>query len=235
LRRSFFITGTDTGVGKTVLVSRLLRGLRHAGVRAVGYKPICCGDRADAELLRAESAAGVTIDEVNPFWFEHPVAPSVAAKLEDRPYAETERVVTGLHHLTENHEVVLVEGVGGWLVPIAPHFFVADLAAKLVLPVFLVVANRLGCLNHTVLTWRSILAAGCTCEAVVLNDVGTSTDEVARQTNAECLRELVPARLLEMPFSVQLDPVWMDLFELRRHPADGGASNVANATQVSRF
>ena len=148
---SVFVTGTDTGVGKTSFTVWLLERLRERGLRVAGYKPLCCGDRSDAELLHAASSPGLTIDQVNPVWLRTPAAPLTAALAEHRSI-DRALLKDGFNYLTERFEFVAVEGVGGWMVPIATDYLSNDLAAELGLPVIVVVMNRLGCLNHTLLT-----------------------------------------------------------------------------------
>ncbi len=155
---SLFLTGTDTGVGKTHTAVQLLRAGRAAGLRCAGMKPICCGDRDDAQQLLAASSEGLTLDELNPVWLKTPAAPFSASLIEQVAIDE-HSLIEKLRALEERFDSVLVEGVGGWLVPIRRDFFVADLAALMKLPVLVVALNRLGCLNHTILTVRSVRGA----------------------------------------------------------------------------
>ena len=171
---SFFITGTDTGAGKTWIARHLIASLRAAGVDAVGYKPVACGDRDDGRQL-AEVSGGLDLDVVNPVWFRMPVAPQVAGMLENRTVAP-EALLRGYRELSAQHQMVLVEGVGGWEVPIAPGFFVSDLAVALGLPVIVVVDNRLGALNHAILTVRAIQARGLVCAGLVVNQTSDEFD-----------------------------------------------------------
>ena len=191
---SLFLTGTDTGVGKTFTAAQLLRLARARGMRCAGYKPICCGDRHDAELLLAASSDGLTIDDVNPLWLRSPAAPFPASIVE-RVNIDPAPLVQQLRRLQERFDFVVVEGVGGWLVPIRRDYFVSDLAAAMQLPVVVVALNRLGCLNHTLLTVRSVTASGLDCRAVAWNDVAGQTD-IASTTNADILRQLVDVPLL---------------------------------------
>lgn len=183
---SIFVTGTDTGVGKTSFTVWLLRELSARGIRCAGYKPICCGDRDDAVQLHAAGSSGLTIDEVNPVWLQTPAAPLTAARAENR-VIELPSLREGFVRLKAKVDFVAVEGVGGWMVPITSDYFSSHLAADLALPVAVVAQNRLGCLNHIFLTVRAIEAAGLKCVGVILNDF-TQESDVAMRTNAEILQ-----------------------------------------------
>jgi dethiobiotin synthetase len=159
---SLFITGTDTGVGKTHIAARLLRLLRASGPRCAGMKPICCGDRQDAEELLAAGSDGLTIDGVNPVWLKTPAAPMVGA-LREKVTIDVDKIFSAFRALQKRVEHIIVEGVGGWLVPIRLDYFVSDLALEMKLPVLVAAQNRLGCLNHTALTVRSVAAHHLRC------------------------------------------------------------------------
>lgn len=193
---SFFLTGTDTGVGKTHLATQILRLARTAGLRCAGMKPICCGDRRDAELLLAASSEGLTIDELNPIWLKTPAAPYAAALIE-QVEIDRSRLLSVLADLRSRFDFVVVEGVGGWLVPIQNDFFVGDLAAAMELPVVVAVHNRLGCLNHAMLTVRSVATHGLDCAGLVLNLRGGVPD-IASATNEDILRRISGVPLLPM-------------------------------------
>jgi len=208
---SLFVTGTDTGVGKTFIAETILRLARDAGLRCAGMKPICCGDRADAELLLAASSGGLTIDEVNPVWLKTPAAPYAASLIEGLA-VDPRQLVARLQDLRQRFDFVVVEGVGGWLVPIRQNYFVSDLAAEMKLPVLVVAQNRLGCLNHTMLTIRGITSRGLTCAAVALNTFDPVAD-YASSTNAEVLRKIVDVPILEglAPGLTELPANWRAL------------------------
>lgn len=202
---SVFITGTDTGVGKTVFSVWLVNRLRERGLRAAGYKPICCGDRQDAEDLLAASASGLTIDEINPLWLHTPAAP-LTASLEEGRAIDLADLRDGFVRLKGKVDCLVVEGVGGWIVPITHRYFSSDLAAEFHLPVIVVAQNRLGCLNHTFLTVRSIEAAGLNCAGIILNNIEGASHEVAPRTNAAILR-----RCLTMPVVDDFDPAQAEI------------------------
>ena len=198
-RVSVFVTGTDTGVGKTKFTVWLLERLRERGVGCAGYKPICCGDRDDATQLQAASRSDLTIDEVNPVWLRTPAAPLTAAQIESRK-VDLPALREGFVRLSARFDFIAVEGVGGWMVPITTDYFSNDLAADLDLPVIVVAANRLGCLNHILLTLRSIETTGLKCAGVVLNDFAQEAD-LSTRTNAGILRSC-----LTLPVLAGFDP-----------------------------
>lgn len=191
---SFFLTGTDTGVGKTYVARLIIETLRRAGNDAVGYKPVSCGDRGDAEVL-AEVSGGLLIDEVNPIHFQNGLAPYVAGMLENRQVDATV-LVAGYQQLAARHATVLVEGAGGWEVPLALNYRVADLASELALPVVVVAGNRLGVLNHTLLTVAAIQARGLTCAGIILNQLEDEMD-TPMITNKGVIEDLTGVPLLE--------------------------------------
>jgi dethiobiotin synthetase len=191
---SLFITGTDTGVGKTYTAARLLHLLRASGTSCAGMKPICCGDRQDAELLLAAGSDGLTIDDVNPVWLKTPAAPIVGGLME-KVDIDIDHILAAFHSLQTRVERVIVEGTGGWMVPIQGSYFVCDLAAAMKLPVLAVAYNRLGCLNHSVLTVQSIVGHGLRCVGLVLNDA-QETGDIAALTNADILREILDVPVL---------------------------------------
>ncbi len=191
---SLFITGTDTGVGKTHIAARVLHLLRASGARCAGMKPICCGDRRDAERLLAAGSDGLSIDDVNPVWLKTPAAPIVGSLME-KASIDVEKILASFQTLQERVEHVIVEGTGGWLVPIRPDYFVSDLAAAMKLPVLVVAQNRLGCLNHAALTVRSVAAYELRCIGLVLNSTEMASD-IAGLTNADILRQILNVPLL---------------------------------------
>jgi dethiobiotin synthetase len=191
---SLFVTGTDTGVGKTFTITQLLRLVRAAGKSCAGFKPICCGDRHDAELLLAASTNGLTIDEINPLWLKTPAAPLTAAQMEEVEI-DIDLLLAALRALQQRVHYVFVEGVGGWLVPIRADYFISDLAAEMGFPVLVVAQNRLGCLNHTMLTVRSIAKQGLHCAGIALNSRLGETN-VAVATNAQILEKIADIPVL---------------------------------------
>jgi len=186
----FFITGTDTDSGKTYVTSLLLRALNAAGKPAVGFKPVCCGGRGDVAALLAAGAAGPTEDELNPVFFAQPLSPLVAGWMANEPF-DFPAILSTWEKLSGRYEHILVEGAGGWEVPVTVHQTMADLAVALGLPVVVVVNNRLGALNHTLLTVRAVQSRGLKVAAVVLNYPQDERDS-ASISNPAALREIFP-------------------------------------------
>lgn len=215
---SLFVTGTDTGVGKTHITARLLHLLRASGVRCAGMKPICCGDRQDAEMLLAAGSDGLTIDEINPVWLKTAAAPIVGTLVE-KVAVHTDEILLSFQALQLKVEHVIVEGAGGWLVPIRSDYFVSDLATQMKLPVLVVALNRLGCLNHTALTVRSIALHGLRCVGVVLNSVEASSG-VAASTNGDILKQILEVPLLQSLGQnlTQLPDDWRLMLETSESP-----------------
>jgi dethiobiotin synthetase len=212
---SLFLTGTGTGVGKTFVAIELLHWLRSRGIRAAGMKPICCGDREDARRLLAASAEGISIEELNPVWLRSPVAPSVAAQIE-QVEIDLGKIRNCFRNLSERFDTVIVEGVGGWLVPITADLFVGDFAKQLDLPVAIVAENRLGCLNHILLTLESVQRRGLVCTSVILNSANGPTD-LAQSTNEMELRRLL-AGINLVVIDEQTEPNLAEIFAKTERP-----------------
>lgn len=194
---SLFLTGTDTSVGKTHVASLLIRAQRQAGIDCVGMKPICCGDRDDAEALHAASDGAAPLNDINPVWLRAPVAPFAAAMIEGRAI-DLALVRERFAWLRAAHASVIVEGAGGWLVPVTRDFFMSDLAAEFGLPIAIVVANRLGAINHACLTVQAIRARGLACAGIILNHVSppASTPDLATATNRSILETVLDIPIL---------------------------------------
>ena len=195
-----FITGTDTGVGKTFVARGIVSALRAQGRRVGVMKPVetgCGGGltRRPADALALRSAAGskVSLDHICPYRLDAPLAPDVAARLEN-VRIDPQVILAAFRVIDADHDLTLVEGAGGLLVPIVDRYSIADLARDLDLPLLVVVDSKLGAINHTLLTLEAAAARGLAVRGYVLNHAGaadkaaaTNASVLARCTDAPCL------------------------------------------------
>lgn len=206
---SYFVTGTDTGVGKTLVSCALLHAFSARGIPVAGFKPVACGCGADgqnedAKHLLAAGNLAVSYGQVNPYNFSEPVAPHIAARNAGTSIDFT-RILDSYRELAAQAEVVIVEGVGGFRVPLGDRQDSADLAVAFGLPVILVVGMRLGCLNHALLTAGAVADCGLKCAAWVANVAGA--DMAALRENIDALERRIAAPLLGVvPFQRVPDP-----------------------------
>lgn len=197
-----FVTGTDTGVGKTYVVTRMADALRAAGRRVGAYKPVCSGATIsrsgdpvwdDVEALAASLGHEYPRARLCPQCFAAPLAPPVAAAAEGRQ-VDPDLLRCGALWWRDHAEILLVEGVGGLLSPVSDRDTVADLAVDLGFPLLVVAANRLGAINQTLLTLESAAARGLEVAGVILNHPAPVTDDCSTGTNAQWL-----ARFSQVP------------------------------------
>lgn len=192
---SFFVTATDTDAGKTYVSRLLIEALRREGQDWVGYKPVVCGDRDDAiELALAAGEGQDSLDAINPMWLKTPAAPHVACMLEGAEM-NFEKLIADYRSRAEGHTGVVVEGAGGWLVPMTRDLMMADFAKQLGLPILLVVKNQLGALNHTLLTVESMRARGVEPAGLIFNHVLEELD-TASITNKGIIEDLCGIEVL---------------------------------------
>lgn len=205
--QGFFVTGTDTNVGKTRFSAALLQALAGLGMRVIGMKPVAAGaEQVDGvwlneDVVQLQAAANVFADAswVNPYLLRMPIAPHIAADFQGVSL-ELPRIRDAYEQLTALADVVVVEGAGGFKVPLSAHKDSADLAQMLGLPIILVVGMRLGCINHALLTAEAIRARGLTLAAWVANQI--DADMPAYEANLTALRSRLACPLLaEFPFS----------------------------------
>jgi dethiobiotin synthetase len=197
----YFITGTDTGVGKTVITRGLMQLLQDRGHRVAGMKPVASGctptpqglRNDDAQQLQQQANIELAYAAVNPYAFEPPIAPQLAAAAAGCRI-DLEMIHAGVQQLADRADRVCVEGVGGWLVPLNERETVADLALRLGLDVILVVGIRLGCLNHALLTVRSIETHGVRLAGWVANCLPPVAD--SPDDNINSLKSMISAPLL---------------------------------------
>ncbi len=204
MKRGVFITGTDTGVGKTVIAGAVTRALMARGLSVGVMKPVESGCTvvegegllpADAAFLREMAESAAPLSEITPFRFETPVAPIVASRIEGVEIRE-EVIISAFEETARRHDFVVVEGVGGLMVPIRSGFLVSDLVGLLGLPVAVVARNTLGVINHTLLTVRAAANEGIRVAGVVLNHTEPLRGGVAEETNPALLGELLDVPLI---------------------------------------
>jgi dethiobiotin synthetase len=199
--RSIFITGTDTGVGKTLVSCALIYALKAQGLRIIGMKPVASGSEETTQGLRntdalaLQRAANVMVDYplINPYCFAPAIAPHLAAR-QVGACIELPVLVSAYHHLQQLADIVVVEGAGGWRVPLEPKGYLSDFPEQVRMDVILVVGLRLGCLNHALLTAAAIQSGVCH----LLGWVGNSIDAEfsARDDNIATLTGLLSAPCL---------------------------------------
>lgn len=172
--KSYFITGTDTGIGKTYVTCQLLRELQKQNQTAIAIKPLYCGAHAedsDVALLMKHNSIALPQNIVNPYSFELPTSPHIASKHEGISITADDVVNACQPALEQDVDVVLIEGIGGWIVPINDNETTVDIAKKLKCPVILVVGIRLGCLNHALLTAEAIKAQNIPLAGWIANQI----------------------------------------------------------------
>lgn len=198
-RKIIFVTGTDTGVGKTVLTALLLNHLRESGVNALAMKPFCSGGHADVRLLQSLQPGMLSDGEMNPYYFEQPVAPLVVQK---RGRGIRLRDVVGkIQKISRRCDCLLIEGSGGLLVPLGPGFTVADLIRSLNCCVIVVARNRLGTINHTLLTVSALSAHGLKREVIRVALMVQGRKDLSSRTNQQVIAKLLkPIPVFGVPF-----------------------------------
>lgn len=193
-----FITGTDTGVGKTVLTACLLEYLRQTGVNALAMKPFCSGSRGDVELLQSIQESRLPDDVINPFYFPDAVAPLVAARNARQKIALAD-VLRKIRDVARQCDCLLIEGSGGLLVPLGEGYTVADLIRRLRCEVLVAARNQLGTINHTLLTVEALRRLTRQPIKVVLMD--QPVPDLSARTNQQVLAEaLAPIEVVRFPF-----------------------------------
>lgn len=199
--QGFFITGTDTGIGKTWATLALMQAFKDAGNKVAGMKPVAsgCGEVAgklrneDALLIQAHGSIPLPYELINPYALKEPVAPHIAAELAG-VNIEFDPVVGAYNQLAAQHDIIIVEGIGGWRVPLTGGRTVVDLVRALRLPVVLVVGLRLGCINHALLTSEIIRSDGVQLAGWVANCV--EKDYMEPEKTLLTLAKSIPAPLL---------------------------------------
>lgn len=216
MTRGVFVTGTDTGIGKTVAACALVQALRARGLRVAPMKPVAAGAeghdgiRANADTIALIAASGIgreAMADVTPVLLREPMAPHIAARREGLTLTISP-IREAFARLAARSDFMVAEGVGGFLVPLGDDWDAADLARELALPVVLVVGMRLGCLNHALLTARAIDAGGLPLAGWIANTMDPLM--AVADENVEALRQRIRAPLLgRLPYVVNPDPAFL--------------------------
>ncbi|RLA45402.1 MAG: dethiobiotin synthase [Gammaproteobacteria bacterium] len=210
MSKAWFVTGTDTGVGKTAISCALLAAAAAAGLRTAAVKPVAAGcddngHNEDALQLLDCMTEPLDYAQVNPVALDAPIAPHIAAQRQGKRLQASRLAGICRGVMLGSADFVLIEGAGGWRVPISPGETLADLAVQLQVGVILVVGMRLGCINHALLTVEAIRRDGLDLAGWVANQPGETM--ICHQENLETLRRLIPAPLLgEVPQLTPFDP-----------------------------
>ncbi len=195
--RGLFITGTDTGVGKTFVAAGIVRALRAQGFDVGVMKPAETGCRSrDGKLIPKDAmalvrSAGVKdpLDLVNPYRFRAPLAPMVAAQREGRTI-EIRKIMGAFRALTKRHEFLIVEGAGGIMVPLSPRYSYLDMAADMGLPVLIVARPGLGTINHTLMTISMLKNRGVKVSGIVINHAIDRKQGLAEETSPDVIKKI---------------------------------------------
>ena len=206
--KGLFITGTDTGVGKTLIAGAIAKILHKAGKNVGVFKPIATGCKKtkkgfigqDAQFLARCASSESEIDLINPVTFKMPAAPFACEKAENKK-VDLKKIADAYKQICKNSDFIIVEGIGGIKVPITDRFDVLDLARAFKLPVVIVARSKLGTINHTLLTIDAVRSAGLLLAGVVINGYNKEVKDFAEKTNAKIIGKLGKVRILAVvPF-----------------------------------
>ncbi|MDM8567918.1 dethiobiotin synthase [Thiotrichales bacterium HSG1] len=205
-----FITGTDTEIGKTWCTLALIQYFKNRNLSVAGMKPIASGcyygnnglRNSDAEQILALTGLDIPYDVVNPYSFEPPIAPHIAAE-QIGQHIDLDKIITNYKKLQTQADIVIVEGFGGWRLPINSNLSIKDMVLAMEIPVILVVGIRLGCINHALLTAEAIMQDGCNLVGWIANLVDDSF--VAQQSIDTISKYLSIPMLAQIPYLKTLD------------------------------
>ena len=217
--QTLFITGTDTHVGKTTLAALIMNELTQRKQRTLGYKPVASGaqkhssgtlQNADGLILQRAGSVAVSYPHTNPYVFQPAIAPHIAAQ-QTNTTIKPSILDAGLKNLQTQCDYLIVEGAGGWRLPLSDDYFLSDWVIQHHLPVLLVVGGRLGCLNHALLTTECILADGGKLVGWVFNQIEAQMASVPE--NIQTLKNLLPTAYLgALPYIKNTNSISMQSF-----------------------
>jgi len=211
MSKGIFVTATDTGVGKTIASAAIVRALKQHGIKTGAMKPIETGcyckegilEPADGKLLKALAGMDDPLELITPVRFEAPLAPHIASQVGGLP-VDLEKIFAAYGTLCRKYDFMVIEGIGGVLVPLAGKttsktlriYFVIDLIKELKLPAVVVTRPSLGTINHTLLTVSQLLKAGIDVAGLIINFNSPAEGTIAEKTNPQALRELCPVPII---------------------------------------
>ena len=213
MAKGYFITGTDTGVGKTLVAGGIAALLKNKGINVGVMKPIATGCKwvdnnlvsEDAVFLKSITNVEDEYALINPVNFEQSLAPSIAARLSNTKI-DIEKIHTSYDILCERHDYMIVEGIGGLLVPIDEYYFVVDMAEEMELPVIVVCSPTLGTINHTLLTVSYARQHGLDVKGIIINESAENCDIIVNDTNTDEIKRLTGLPIIgTIPFDKRLD------------------------------
>jgi len=201
--KGFFITGTDTGVGKTVMAGAVIKVMQSFGIKAGAMKPVECGCGKegnvlipyDGTFLKQAAHMDEPIKQVTPVCFESPLSPLAASDIEGRKISIDE-IKKAYYKLYKSYEAMVVEGVGGLMVPLKKDYYMLDLAREFTLPLLVVTKPGLGSINHTMLTVNYALESGLTVAGLIINYSRPPENSLAEKTNPKTLEEICPVPVI---------------------------------------
>lgn len=189
MAKIYFVAGTDTACGKTIVAGALAAALRLQG-RSVGVmKPVACGGREDAEYLKLCAGVDDAIERINPVYLSHPLSPNVAAKLEKKQI-DLRCIDSALNDLSRKYKILVVEGCGGLLVPVTDDFFVIDLIRRMKAEVFLVSRAGLGAINHSLLSLEALKSRRIKPKGIIFNRTSGGPLSIPEKTNPEVVSRI---------------------------------------------
>ncbi|MDO8142571.1 MAG: dethiobiotin synthase [Candidatus Brocadiales bacterium] len=213
MAKGYFITGTDTGVGKTIVAGGLAALYKNQGLNVGVMKPVATGCKRvnnrlisdDAVFLQLSAEVEDEYELINPISLEQPLAPTVAARLSNTKI-DTDKINTAYDTLCERHKYIIVEGIGGLMVPIDEYYFIVDLANEFELPLIIVCRPTLGTINHTLLTASYAREHGLEVKGIVVNESAENCDAVVKKTNVDEIKRLTELPIIgTIPFNKGLD------------------------------
>jgi dethiobiotin synthetase len=203
MAKGFFVTGTDTGVGKTIITAALIKTSSLLGFRACGMKPIETGCLREGDMFISSDGIFIktiahmeeTVNHISPCCFEEPLAPLPASEIEGTP-VDFEKIRKEYGALSQKYDVVVVEGIGGLLVPIRKDYFVLDLARDFGLPVIVVSRPGLGTINHTMLSVNYAIKEGLTVAGIIINYSRPPDGSPPENTNPDVIKKISPVPII---------------------------------------